>query len=251
MCKLAGQLEDERHQGESLAEIDALAQAPSRARLTSGLSAGDAAVRGRWTAPRRGSPSGAQDCHPRHRAPIPAISRASCWPMPGPPRVILGHSERRENHHETNALVRDKAMAAQACGAHGGDLHRRIARQQREGGQTLQVIGEQLAQSCPEDATAANTVIAYEPVWAIGTGLVPETGQIAEVHDFLRASLVERFGAAARRDPSALWRVGQARQRRGDLRRDQRRRRARRRGQPAGGGFLAHHQCRLEDAGFF
>ena len=62
---------------------------------------------------------------------------------------------------------------------------------QREAGETLEVIAEQLAHSLPADATSENTVIAYEPVWAIGTGKVPTTEQIAEVHDALRASLPE------------------------------------------------------------
>jgi triosephosphate isomerase len=68
-------------------------------------------------------------------------------------------------------------------------------RAQREGGQTLDVVGTQLAGSVPDGATAANTVIAYEPVWAIGTGLVPTLDQIAQVHAFIRAGLTARFGS--------------------------------------------------------
>jgi len=117
----------------------------------------------------------------------------------GASHVILGHSERRADHGETDALVRAKAEAALAAGlvaviclGETGD--------DRDAGRTLDVVGAQLAGSVPDAATGANTVIAYEPVWAIGTGRTPTLGQIAEVHDFLRARLVDRFaeGAAIR-----------------------------------------------------
>jgi len=137
---------------------------------------------------------GAQDCHPAPSGAHTGDLSAAILADAGAGAVILGHSERRENHHETNALVCDKVMAVQAAGlialaCIGETL------EQREGGQTLQVIAEQIAQSLPDGATPENTVIAYEPVWAIGTGLTPETGQIAEVHDFLRQALSDRFGS--------------------------------------------------------
>ena len=103
----------------------------------------------------------------------------------GATHVILGHSERRADHGEGNAEVAAKVRAAWAQGLIAvvclGETEG-----QRDAGETLAVIGAQLAGSLPDGATADNTVIAYEPVWAIGTGRTPDGGQIAEVHAFLR-----------------------------------------------------------------
>jgi triosephosphate isomerase len=111
----------------------------------------------------------------------------------GATAVILGHSERRADHHEDSATVFAKAQAAYAAGlvpviCVGETLA------ERDAGQTLDVIGAQLAASVPDSATGENTVIAYEPVWAIGTGRIATTDQIAEVHGFIRARLIARFG---------------------------------------------------------
>ena len=139
---------------------------------------------------------GAQDCHTdssgAHTGDISAAMVADA----GGTAVIVGHSERRENHNETNTLVRAKAQAAYDAGLTaviciGETLG------ERESGDTLGIIEDQLAGSIPEGATPENTVIAYEPVWAIGTGKVPTLDQIGEVHDFIRQSLTDRFGAAA------------------------------------------------------
>ena len=137
---------------------------------------------------------GGQDCHAKpsgaHTGDIAAAMLADA----GASHVILGHSERRADHGETDAMVAAKAQAAWAAGLVAvicvGETEA-----ERDGGRTLQVIGTQLAGSVPEGATAANTVIAYEPVWAIGTGRTPTLAQIAEVHGFLRDRLVARFGA--------------------------------------------------------
>ena len=137
---------------------------------------------------------GGQDCHPKaagaHTGDVSAAMLADC----GAGAVILGHSERRADHGETDALVRAKAVAAHAAGLVAiiclGETEA-----ERDEGRTLEVIGAQLAGSVPDGATAANTVIAYEPVWAIGTGRTPSLGQIAEVHGVLRDALSERFGA--------------------------------------------------------
>jgi triosephosphate isomerase len=114
----------------------------------------------------------------------------------GASHVILGHSERRADHGETDALVRAKAEAAIAAGLVAivclGETEA-----QRDAGDTLQVIGAQLTGSVPPAATAAQLVIAYEPVWAIGTGRTPTPDQIAEVHAFLRARLADHIGAEA------------------------------------------------------
>jgi triosephosphate isomerase (TIM) len=137
---------------------------------------------------------GGQDCHANpkgaHTGDISAPELADA----GASHVILGHSERRTDHAETDAQVRAKAQAAHSAGliamvCIGETL------EQREAGETLAVVGTQLAGSLPDSATGANTVIAYEPVWAIGTGLVPTLPQIAEVHAFIRADLAIRFGA--------------------------------------------------------
>lgn len=138
---------------------------------------------------------GAQDCHP---APSGAHTGDLSAPMladAGARAVILGHSERREDHGESSALVAEKATAAHEAGLLAIIcLGETLA--QREGAQTLDVIAEQFRASLPESACAANTVLAYEPVWAIGTGLTPSAAQIAEVHDVLRSLLGDRLGAA-------------------------------------------------------
>ncbi|MBS0573831.1 MAG: triose-phosphate isomerase [Proteobacteria bacterium] len=139
---------------------------------------------------------GGQDCHAAasgaHTGDISAAQLADA----GASHVILGHSERRADHGEGDAQVRAKAEAARAAGLTAivcvGETEA-----ERDAGATLAVIGRQLAGSVPDGATGTDTVIAYEPVWAIGSGRTPTLAQIAEVHDFLRASLRTRFGAAA------------------------------------------------------
>ncbi len=100
--------------------------------------------------------------------------------------VIVGHSERRSDHSETDQIVRRKAE-----GAHRAGLTAIICigetLAERKNGETLKVVSRQLAGSVPSGATAANTVIAYEPVWAIGTGLTPTAAEVAEVHASIRA----------------------------------------------------------------
>lgn len=137
---------------------------------------------------------GGQDCHANDTGAHTGDVSAAMLAEAGATHVIVGHSERREDHGESDAQVCAKAQAAIAA-----DLVAIIcvgeSLAQREAGQTLQVIGAQLAGSVPEQATGANTVIAYEPIWAIGTGKVPTLAEIAEVHDFIRAELASRFGA--------------------------------------------------------
>ena len=139
--------------------------------------------------------TGGQDCHwaasGAHTGDISAAMLADA----GASHVILGHSERRADHGETDAIVRAKAEAALAA-----DLVAVVCvgetLAQREAGETLAVVAGQLAGSLPEAATGRTTVVAYEPVWAIGSGLTPTPDQIAEVHAHLRAELRARFGAA-------------------------------------------------------
>jgi len=139
---------------------------------------------------------GAQDCHSEasgaHTGDISAPMAADA----GATSVIVGHSERRENHNESDDLVRAKAKAAHDAGLSAVIcIGETLA--ERESGDTLVIVADQLKGSTPDEATPANTVIAYEPVWAIGTGKVPSLDQIREVHDFIRKSLIDRFGDAA------------------------------------------------------
>ena len=139
---------------------------------------------------------GAQDCHGAASGAHTGDLSAAMVAETGATHVILGHSERRADHGETDAMVRAKAQAAYAAGLTaivclGETL------EQRDAGETLEVIRTQLAGSLPDDIPADRTVVAYEPIWAIGTGKVPEVAQIAEVHDLLRAELTARFGAQA------------------------------------------------------
>lgn len=137
---------------------------------------------------------GGQDCHANTSGAHTGDVSAEMLKDSGASHVILGHSERRADHGESDADVAAKTEAAW-----GADLVAVVclgeSLEEREGGSTLDVIKTQLAGSLPDGATAANTVIAYEPIWAIGTGKIPTLEQIAEVHDFIRAELETRFGA--------------------------------------------------------
>ena len=142
---------------------------------------------------------GGQDCHMAvsgaHTGDISAVALADA----GAVAVIVGHSERRTDHAETDAIVAAKAVAAHRAGLVAiiclGETEA-----QREAGETLAVIAGQLDGSLPEGASALNTVIAYEPVWAIGTGRTPTIDQIAEVHALLRQRLLAKLvdGAGVR-----------------------------------------------------
>ncbi|MFM7655003.1 MAG: triose-phosphate isomerase [Paracoccaceae bacterium] len=139
---------------------------------------------------------GAQDCHAKPSGAHTGDLSAPMLADAGASHVILGHSERRADHGETDAEVRAKAEAAQAAGLVAivcvGETEA-----QRDAGETLAVIGAQIDGSVPTTSTAAHLVIAYEPVWAIGTGRTPTLSQIAEVHAFLRARLADHIGAQA------------------------------------------------------
>ncbi|WP_304619702.1 triose-phosphate isomerase [Paracoccus sediminilitoris] len=139
---------------------------------------------------------GGQDCHAKASGAHTGDLAAAQLRDAGATHVILGHSERRADHAETDANVSAKAVAAHQAGLVTiicvGETEG-----QRDGGDTLQVISQQLAGSVPDCATAENTVIAYEPVWAIGTGRTPTDDQIAEVHARIRADLSERFANGA------------------------------------------------------
>jgi len=147
---------------------------------------------------------GAQDCHVADSGAYTGDVSAAMVADTGAQYIIVGHSERRDAHHETDADVRAKAEAAWAnaltaiicIGEALGD---------READKTLDVIGAQLSGSLPDGVTAANTVVAYEPIWAIGTGKVPTQEQIIEVHDFIRTELTHRFGGSTADDIPLLY----------------------------------------------
>ncbi len=149
-----------------------------------------------WAAKGSALAVGGQDCHPDAGGAHTGDISAAMLKDAGASYVILGHSERRADHGESDALVRAKAGAALAAGLVAivcvGETEA-----QRDAGQTLDVIGAQLDGSVPDGATAATLVVAYEPVWAIGTGRTPTIPQIAEVHAFLRDRLTARIGAEA------------------------------------------------------
>jgi len=141
---------------------------------------------------------GGQDCHAEPAGAHTGDISAEMLADAGAGAVIVGHSERRTEHHETDAVVRAKAQAAFRAGLTAivcvGEQ-----RSQREAGKTLDVVGTQLQGSLPDGPAAAKLVIAYEPVWAIGSGLTPTPTDVAEVHAFIRKRLAERFTAAGAR----------------------------------------------------
>ena len=135
---------------------------------------------------------GAQDCHPEISGAFTGDISAEMLADAGATAVIVGHSERRSLHGESNDLVRRKAVAAHRAGLTAivcvGET-----RAQREARETIAVVGQQIDGSLPD--SAGNLIVAYEPVWAIGTGLTPTSGDVAEVHGFLRERLISRYGA--------------------------------------------------------
>jgi len=138
---------------------------------------------------------GGQDCHAEASGAFTGDISAEMLKDAGASAVIVGHSERRSLHHESDADVRAKALAARRAGLMAvvcvGE-----SRDERVAGRTLDVVGAQIAGSLPDGTAAQTLVVAYEPVWAIGTGLTPTPADVAEVHGFIRGKLVKRFGAA-------------------------------------------------------
>ncbi len=136
---------------------------------------------------------GAQDCHAQVSGAYTGDVAAEMLADAGARFVILGHSERRVYHHETDPVVAAKVAAAHKAGLIAivcvGET-----RSERDDGRAVDVVGGQLRGSIPEGATSSNIAIAYEPVWAIGTGLVPSLEQIEEMHSSIRQMLIERLG---------------------------------------------------------
>lgn len=136
---------------------------------------------------------GAQDCHDRTSGAFTGDLSAEMLADAGAFAIIVGHSERRTLHSDRDRDVRAKAAAAHRAGLMAIICVGETAGERRAG-LTLAVVQRQLAGSLPPTVTPANTVIAYEPVWAIGTGLTPTSSDVAAVHAEMRRLLCEQFG---------------------------------------------------------
>ncbi len=186
-------------------------------------------------------PIGGQDVHSADKGAHTGGISAQMLLDAGAVLTIVGHSERRDAQRESDAEVKGKANAALACGLNvilcvGESL------EVRERGGALSTVLTQLDGSLPEQLAAeAELAIAYEPVWAIGTGMVPTSNEIAEMHAAIRDRLAKHFGAAGR-DADSLRRFGQSVECERNLCSAERRWRAGRRRQPRNGGL--HSDCR-------
>ncbi len=138
---------------------------------------------------------GGQDCHAKASGAFTGDISAEMLKDAGASAVILGHSERRTYHRETDRDVRAKAVAAKRA-ALKAIICIGETQDQRLGGDTLSIVTTQLQESLPDDATPDTVVVAYEPVWAIGTGVTPTPDDVAQVHGLIRQRLTARFGPA-------------------------------------------------------
>ncbi len=175
----------------SLGEIDALREQVAAAELDLDIMVCPPATLTAATAQRLvGTPVGvgAQDCHTEASGAHTGDISPEMLADAGAVAVIVGHSERRADHGESDAVIRLKARAAHRAGLVSivcvGETE-----QERRSGRTLDVVTGQLRGSLPPQANAADTIVAYEPVWAIGTGLTPTPDDIAEVHAAIRSTL--------------------------------------------------------------
>ncbi len=139
---------------------------------------------------------GGQDCHPEASGAYTGEISAEMLKDAGATAIIVGHSERRTDHGESDRLVRAKAEAARRAGLTAivcvGETEA-----ERDAGEMLAVVSRQLAASVP-DGAPADMIVAYEPVWAIGTGRTPGEGDIEQAHAHIRFRLTERFGDSGR-----------------------------------------------------
>jgi triosephosphate isomerase len=135
---------------------------------------------------------GAQDCHFLQSGAYTGDTSAAMLADIGCQYVILGHSERRLYYNESNDVIREKALAAHKAGLKTiiciGETQK-----EREAGETLNIIKSQWYGSLPEDVNVDNTIIAYEPIWAIGTGLIPRVEDLKSVYATLRNLALEKF----------------------------------------------------------
>jgi triosephosphate isomerase len=137
---------------------------------------------------------GAQDCHPLASGAFTGDISAPMLKDAGATYVIVGHSERRTLHHETDALVRVKVEAALGAGLIPivcvGET-----KTERESGEAMTIVPRQIIGSLPSSGAPETLVVAYEPIWAIGTGLIPTPADVAEMHLMIRTLLGEMYGA--------------------------------------------------------
>ena len=146
------------------------------------------------TAAQKGMRIGAQDCHAAASGAHTGCLSADMLAEAGATITIVGHSERRAAQHENDADIRAKALAAKAAGLSVivcvGETE-----SERDAGMAVAVVLSQLAQSAPDEAVSTWLSIAYEPVWAIGTGRIPSMDDVEQMHDAIRDALNSRFGA--------------------------------------------------------
>ncbi len=196
----------------SAAELTKIMSGARRGRGTDrpdGLPASDAARDLRALA--QGTPVtvGAQDCHAEASGAFTGDLSAEMLRDAGAVAVIVGHSERRMYHRETDAEVNAKARAAWRAGLMAivcvGET-----KDERDGGKTLDVVHVQTQTLAAGWRDRGNLVVAYEPVWAIGTGLTPTPADVAAVHGFIRAASRDALRRGRQADPHPLWRLGQA-----------------------------------------
>ncbi len=186
---------------------------------------------------------GGQDCHAKGQGAHTGDVSAAMLRDAGATWVILGHSERRQNHAETDELVREKVLAAVEAGLTPivcvGETE-----DQRSSGQETEVVGWQIAGSLPKPFAG---VVAYEPVWAIGTGKTATEQDVATMHGFIREELMRQFGDPGAGNPHPVWWVDAAGERRLAARRAACRWRPDRRGEPEGGRFPGDRPRRSGD----
>ena len=141
---------------------------------------------------------GAQDCHPKASGAHTGDLSAEMLADAGARAIIVGHSERRADHGESDILIHQKTEAVWRAGLTAivciGETE-----QQRNAGQTLDICRGQLNLSLPDASRADNLVVAYEPVWAIGTGRTPTAADVEQIHKFIRDLLIARFKAEGER----------------------------------------------------
>lgn len=152
----------------------------------------------------RGVRIGAQDCHEKPRGAFTGDISAEMLAIVGATHVIVGHSERRAAYGESNARV-----AAKAAAAHRAVITAIVCvgetAAEREAGEAAEVVRRQIRESTPKSATPANTIYAYEPVWAIGSGKPAAPGDIDTMHREIRAELTSMLGETSARDTRILY----------------------------------------------
>lgn len=180
--------------GEAQAVRDALVKSPDAAIDVMICPPATLLAQMAWTVKGSSVLLGGQDCHAEPSGAHTGDIAAEMLAGAGATAVIVGHSERRAAHGELDRIVRAKASAAHRAGLTAIVCVGETAGE-RAAGLTEDVVRRQLAGSVPDASTVANTVVAYEPVWAIGTGLTPTAADVARVHAAIRQALTARFPA--------------------------------------------------------